>query len=32
VSWKRRVALWSLALYFALFLLFIALGRRWLGL
>lgn len=26
MSWKRRVALWSLALYVALFLLFVAIG------
>lgn len=28
MSWKRRVALWSLALYFALFLLFVAIGSK----
>jgi hypothetical protein len=31
MSWKRRVALWSLALYAVLFVLFVALGRQWLG-
>jgi hypothetical protein len=29
MSWKRRVALWSLAPYLALFLLFVAVGSRW---
>jgi hypothetical protein len=28
MSWKRRVALWSLALYAVLFLLFAAIGSR----
>jgi hypothetical protein len=31
MSWKRRVALWSLALFAVLFLLFVAIGSRLLG-
>jgi hypothetical protein len=31
LRWKARAILWSLALYLALFLLFVAIGKRWLG-